>query len=61
MNPVEKELKRDLKATLANDVCSAQCLDVPADRNRVLKEITKTLLNGKYVFYVKSSSSSTSS
>ena len=40
-------LKKDLKEVLANDVCSAQALDEPADRNRVLKQLLK-MLNDKY-------------
>lgn len=36
-------LRRELKTTLANDICSAQALDVPADRRRVLDEIMRTI------------------
>lgn len=37
------EIRKDLIKTFANDVCSAQSLDVAADRTRVLKEVMKTL------------------
>lgn len=40
-----KELRKDLKVVLANDVCSAQALDVSWDRLRVEKEIAKFLTN----------------
>jgi hypothetical protein len=39
------QLKKDLKATLNNQICRYQSLDIAADRNRVLKEILKTLEN----------------
>lgn len=45
-NPNEM-LKKDLKEVLANNVCSAQCLDVSADRNRVLQQLMK-MLKEKY-------------
>lgn len=38
------ELLGEIKITLADDICSAQALDEPLDRNRVLKQIKKTLL-----------------
>lgn len=45
-------LKKDLKKILANDICSAQCLDVPADRNRVLNQLLK-FLDKNYKFQKK--------
>ena len=43
------QLKKDLKQTLNNNVCNVQSLDVIADRNRVLKELLKTLTT-KYIW-----------
>lgn len=37
------QLKQDLKRTLNNDICRFQSLDNVYDRNRVLKQIIKTL------------------
>jgi len=38
-----KNLKKLLKETLENKVCSVQALDVEEDRERVLKELLKAL------------------
>lgn len=40
---IQEILEEDLKKTLNNPICSAQCLDVAADRRRVLKELMNTL------------------
>lgn len=63
MNPANTMLKKVLKKTLENDICSVQSLDIPADRNRVLKELMKVLTSNilTAALYVKSSSSSKSS
>lgn len=37
------ELRKEIKATLAGDICSAQCLDEPADRRRVLDEVMRAI------------------
>ena len=47
MKSIQERLKTDLKKTLENEICSVQALDVWQDRNRVLKEILKTLNNYK--------------
>jgi predicted RNA-binding Zn-ribbon protein involved in translation (DUF1610 family) len=41
-----------IKATLANDICSAQALDMAVDRNRVQKELIRALTE-RYVFTLK--------
>jgi len=38
-----KNLKKLLKETLENKICSVQALDVEEDREKVLKELLKTL------------------
>ena len=62
MNPAHIMLKKILKKTLENDICRVQSLDVPEDRNRVLKELMKVLTSNilTAALYVKSSSSSKS-
>lgn len=47
------DLNSTIRAILANDICSAQALDVAVDRNRVQKEIVKGLTE-KYTFTLKS-------
>ncbi len=37
------QLRKAIKKTLEGDICSAQALDVPADRRRVLDEVMRTL------------------
>jgi hypothetical protein len=44
------QLKKDIKATLANRVCSAQALDEAVDRYLVLKELIKMLDKGYIIF-----------
>ena len=62
MNPAHIMLKKILKKTLENDICRVQSLDVPEDRNRVLKELMKVLTSNilTAALYVKSSSSNKS-
>jgi len=39
------DLENTIKKTLNNNICKSQSLDKAADRNRVLKELMKTLKN----------------
>lgn len=40
---LSRKMRATIKRTLAGDICSAQALDVPADRARVARALTQAL------------------